>query len=348
MNTNEPSVVSRSKIEDTDFSIGKLILLGLFSAGASFAIVYELGEYLASFRPVFLWFSLAALLMFLVVNLLTTFLVKRFSALLAIAFIETCLPLVLFTNRLTGDLIPIAVGLGLFFVFVLAAFQQGRATLANSIQIKFFTVARPVTPKLVTGALVGVSLVFYLQCVTLGGACVTNASKAMVDQALDVAKPIVNLWIPNTSADQTVNEFFRQFAVAEITSVSLGSRDTPVNLTGKVSEIPVEVRDQLITKFAGDIRTSVEQQVGPLDSTARVRDEVFRLITNYAKGLSDAAKTLASVAVAILLFFTLKGLGFLVYWLINLIAFLVYKLLIAANFATVQYETRNREFVILP
>lgn len=345
---NEPSVVSQSRVEETDFSILKIVILALFSIGTSMAMVYEIREFLASFQYAFLWFAVIALLMFLVLNILSTFFIKRFSIIVGIAFLETCLPLVFFLERVKTDTWPIAIGFFLFFIFVFAGIQKGRSYLKNSITIKFFSTAKMVTPRLVTGVLAGVSIVFYLQCFSVGGMCVGGIGKEVINQVLDFSKPVVNLWIPNVSPDQSVSEFFHQLAISEAGKVYVGTGRILLNTTGGVSEIPTVTRDKIVEQFSTELKSNVEKQTGPLNVKNSVKDEVFRIISEYIKKLSSAMQTLVSLGFAVLFFFSVKGIAFLFYWLINLIAFLVYKLLVAAEFANISYETRNREFVILP
>lgn len=349
MNANEPSVVSQSRVEETDFNIIKIVMLALFSIGTSMAMIYEFGEFLSSLQYAFLWFGITALLMFLVMNILNAFFIKRLSILIGIAFLETCLPILFFLDRVKTEMWPLIIGLLLFFVFVIAGIQQGRMYLKNSVRVKFFSITKMITPKLVTGALIGVSVVFYMQCFSTGGACVNGLGRELLNQSLSASKPIVNIWVPNISPDQTINDFFRQFALSEMARVqSEGGLSSAINLKTGISELPFDVRERIVNQFSGEIRKTVEQKTGPLNSKVSVRDEVFRLISDYVGKFSDATKSLISIGLAILFFFTLKGFAFLLYWFVDLIAFLIYKLLIAANFAAVNYEMQNREFVILP
>ena len=345
---NEPSVVSQSKVEEVDFSILKISLLALFSVGASMAMVYELNEFISSLQYIFLWLGVLALLMFLVVNILNVFFIKHRSILYSLALVETALPILLFMSRIRAELWPLVIAFSLFFVFVVAGLRQGKAYLENSIKIRFFAITKLVTPRLVTGVLIGVSIVFYMQCFSLGGTCAEGVGREFVKQTLNASQPIVNLWVPSVSPNQTVADFFHQFAVAEVNSTSFRMNSAPIITNNGISEIPVKVKDQIIDSFSAQLRKTVEDKVGPLNPKESVLNEVYRVIVQYLSGFSEMMKKLMSVGVAVLLFFLLKGFGFLVYWFVDLVAFLIYKLLIAANFATVNYETRNREFVILP
>ena len=345
---NEPSIVSQSKVEEVDFSILKISFLALFSVGTSMAMIYELNEFISSLQYGFLWLGILALFMFLVINVLNVFFIKHRSILFGIAFAEACLPALFFLSRIRTELWPLAIGFSLFFVFVAAGLRQGRAHLANSIKIRFFATTKLVTPRLVTGVLIGVSILFYMQCFSLGGTCAEGVGREFIRQTLNVSQPIVNIWVPNVSPNQTVTDFFHQFASAEVNSTAFRANNAPIITSNGISEIPVKVKDQIIDSFSNQLRATVEEKVGPLNSKESVLNEVYRIITKYLSGFSDLMKRLMSVGVAVVLFFLLKGFGFLVYWFVDFIAFLIYKLLIAANFATVNYETRNREFVILP
>lgn len=345
---NEPSIVSQSKIEEVDFSIVKISLLALFSVGTSMAMIYELNEFISSLQYGILWLGVLALFMFLVVNILNVFFIKHRSILFGIALAETCLPILLFLSRIRTEMWPLVIGFFLFFVFVAAGLRQGSAHLANSIKIRFFATTKLVTPRLVTGVLIGVSIVFYMQCFSLGGTCAEGVGREFIKQTLNASQPIVNIWVPNVSPNQTITDFFHQFASSEVNSTSFRANTAPIISSNGISEIPVKVKDQIIDNFSNQLKATVESKVGPLNPKESVLNEVYRIITQYLSGFSDLMKRLMSVGVAVVLFFLLKGFGFLIYWFVDLIAFLFYKLLIAANFATVNYETRNREFVILP
>ena len=56
---------------------------------------------------------------------------------------------------------------------------------------------------------------------------------------------------------------------------------------------------------------------------------------------------MVGIGTAALVFFSLKGIVALFYWLIELLAFLVFKFLLTIRFAHVSAEMRSREFISL-
>lgn len=347
MNFNETSIDRQSKVEEVDFSALKILILTFLSVAASMAMIYEFSAFSISLNYLSLWLGLSALFIFTVLNILNAFFIKHIYMLAGIAFLETCLPIVFYPNQIFSINM---VGFLLFFAFVLYGLLAGRNHLMNSIKIRFFSVVSLITPKIVTGALICMSMLFFTNCLSYGnGVCTESFGKSIVNNALDASTPIVNIWIPGVSADQTVSDFFNSFAISQMSKVKLGDGfPENINLSTGISEIPKLLREKIINKFSSDIRSAFEQTTGPLDSNKSVKSEVFRIISEYVKKFSDKTKAIASIGLAVLIFFSLKGIAFLTYWLVNLVAFLVYKLLIAANFAVVNYETRNREFVVLP
>jgi len=75
--------------------------------------------------------------------------------------------------------------------------------------------------------------------------------------------------------------------------------------------------------------------------------EIFRIIKDYVDGIPPATKSVFSVVLAVLFFFSARGIAFLLYWLPELIAFLMFKLFMVTGFAYVGLESRSREFIML-
>jgi len=121
-----------------------------------------------------------------------------------------------------------------------------------------------------------------------------------------------------------------------------------INLRDGLKELPPDIQNKVMTVLSEELRKKTEEKVGPLNPNAKVSDVLYQYIKDWVMSLSSSMKMGLGVGLTVFLFFSLKSVMFFLYWIINLIAFLIFKLLIVANFAVPGYETRTREFVILP
>jgi len=344
-----PEIISQSKIEETDYNALKIILLGVIGVAASIFTVYEFDQFLLTFQYAFLWFALSGMLAFLVINILLTFFVKHFTITFGIILTETFAPILFFVSQFSKPNIEILfVGFILFFVFTLFGLGRGVRTFRNSIRMKFFEITKVVTPKLVTGILILASFLFYGEYF-LWGSANEAMTRTVFNGTLKSTESVVHLWYSDVSSEQTVNDFFGSIIAAQLKKTPQITIDgVPVNIRDGLKDLTPEMQKKVMSTLSDELRKKAEEKVGALNPDAKVGDVIFEYIKDWISTLSSSMKLTLGVGVTILLFFSIKSLMFLFYWLINVIAFLIFKLLIVANFAVPGYETRTREFVLLP
>jgi len=344
-----PEIVSQSKIEETDYNALKITLLGVIGVAASIFAVYEFDQFLLTFQYAFLWFALAGMLAFLVINILLTFFVKHFAITFGIILAETFTPLIFFISKFSKPNIEILiVGFFLFFIFILLGVGRGIGRFRNSIKMKFFEIAKTTTPKLVTGILILASVLFYGEYF-LWGSVNENMARTIFEETLKSAEPITHLWYSDISSDQTVSQFFGSLVATQLKKTpQVTINGVAVNMRDGLKELPPEAQKKIMDTLSDELRKKAEEKVGTLNPNAKVSDVLFQCIKDWIATLSSNIKLILGIGITILLFLSVKSIMFLLYWLINLIAFLIFKLLIVANFAVPGYETRTRDFVLLP
>lgn len=344
-----PEIISQSKIEETDYNALKITLLGVIGVAASIFAVYEFDQFLLTFQYAFLWFALFGTVAFIVINILLSFFVKHFLITFGIIFAETFAPIVFFTSQFSKPNIEILIiGFVLFFVFTLLGVGRGVNRFRNSIKMKFFEITKVITPKLVTGILILASILFYGEYF-LWGSVNESMARTVFDQTLRSTESIAHLWYSDISGDQTVNAFFESIITTQLKKTPQVIIDgVPVNMREGLKELTPEMQKKIMGALSDGLRKKVEEKVGTLNPDAKVSDVLFQYIKDWIATLSSNMKLIFGIGITVLLFFSVKSVMFLLYWLINLIAFLVFKLLIVANFAVPGSETRTREFVLLP
>lgn len=344
-----PEIISQSKIEETDYNALKITLLGVIGVAASIFTVYEFDQFLLTFQYAFLWFALSGMLAFIVVNILLSFFVKHFTITFGIILAETFAPIVFFISKFSKPNIEILViGFFLFFLFTILGVGRGVSRFRNSIKMRFFEIAKTITPKLVTGVLILASVLFYGEYF-LWGSVNETMTRTIFNETLRSAEPITHLWYSDISGDQTVNDFFSSLVTTQLKKTpQVTINGVLVNLRDGMKELPPDMQKKVMDTLSEELRKKAEEKVGTLNPNAKVSDVLYQYIKDWIASLSSPMKMGLGVGLTVLLFFSIKSVMFLLYWLINLIAFLVFKLLIVANFAVPGYETRTREFVLLP
>jgi len=70
-------------------------------------------------------------------------------------------------------------------------------------------------------------------------------------------------------------------------------------------------------------------------------------LTENFLNIPNQIKILITIGVGLLIFFSFKGIGLILIWPLSFIAFLIYELLLAVNFAKITLEQRSKEEISL-
>jgi hypothetical protein len=354
---NHVNVVSQSKDEERDRSVWKVAVLGVIGLGANLLATSALRTYLATATSELLFVIAGAALICLTMFVLQALFVKSSLLLRTVVLVETLGPLVLFTDKLFPEpsLVLVAAGV-LFFFFANMGSMRGLRQAAANMSIRFFDTARTVIPKALTGGLLFMTALIYLTYFSWG--TLNDAvGRRFVNQMLTSADPALRLYFSRVSVDQTVNAFLAEVVRSQLEGErnNLLERLVPESnlpvLDGEGLDVfrnlPVPQRDLIIARVAESFRTSLGAIVGPLDPQEPVRDAVYRILEQRFSSLSPSQYATFTIGGLVLVFFALKGFLSLFHWLIAVVAFLVFKLLMALGFARTGVATQTREFAIL-
>ncbi|MBI2278995.1 MAG: hypothetical protein HYU81_02965 [Candidatus Brennerbacteria bacterium] len=348
---NSVNVVSQSKDEERDTKPLKIAGFAAAAIGANLLAVKSLTAYLAAATPELLLVAAGAGTLFIATLTLQAFFVKSSLLLRGLVLAEILAPLAFFTERLfPSPSVPLLVAALLFFLFAATGSVRGLRHAATGISVRFFDIAHAVIPKAITGALLFMTVVTYLTYVSWGTIGETMGKK-FVSQFLSSSEPLVRLYAPRFSAGQSVGTLFEDVVRAELEKGRGATLENIATTEGSPEvvfrDLPVPVRDALVAQATERLRRSIEPAVGPLDPQETVRDAAYRILERRISSLSPSQYAAFSVGAFVLVFFSLKGFFSLFHWLIALIAYLVFKFLMALGFARVGVATQTREFVLL-
>lgn len=347
--TQTPLIISQSREVESDTSVWKITLVGVVGAILGFCGAYFANRFLETGDYGFIWFSVLWSGLFFSVCVLSVFFIKSPRALKSIAFAWGLVPVAFLFPHLfsVNPSYPLIAAL-LVYAFALAAgVRHGSGILSNSVHIKFFEVAKSTLPKVVTGFLILLSVLVYLNYFEWGKFN-ERLGRALVSQSLVAGEPALKVWLPAVSFTDTVREFFSSIAESQLRNA------TPDIVTrslseyqGGFAELPSAQKAMLVTALADEMQGSLEKFTGPLDRNAPMSDAVYQGLKGYAGRLPAEMQAWGGILVALLVFATLKGVAFLFYWLIEGLTFVIFKLLLVTNFAHIATEMRAREFIVL-
>lgn len=341
-------VISESKEAEIDNNIWKIVLLLVLGILTSIASVAGFNRLLSGWDSVFIFPTLIAFIFFLVFTVLQIFLIKSRVKFALIAFLESFAPLVLFQDRIYPQ--PEWVLLGgtiLAFIFLFSAMNRGRQMLADSVRLSFFRTSRMFLSRAALGFFFLFTTLIYLNYFSWG-LFNEKMGKTMVAGMLSSSEPIMNVIVPGVPITGTAEELIRALAASQLRDSSqkfLSSIDTSAE--AQFRYLPARDQEIIIGQFSSQLEKVFQDKFEGFKLSDKVSDIAFSFISDYAAKLNSSSPWIIPISVCILFFLAVKGIFAVIYWLIALIAFLIFKLLIAFGFARISSEERNREFVLL-
>jgi len=345
-----PTIISQSGAVETDQNFYKVIIFGVIIVLLGIAGVYCFNQFLITAESANFVLSLVASIIFLALVVLQVFFVKSRTRLIFLLFIEAIAPLVIFYSHfLSGFPLPLLIGFGLFFVFLCLGIIRGRRILANSLKVNFWIVAKSVIPKATSGLLLFFAILVYLNYFVWG-----NFNEAVgqrfVSGFIRSGEPIIRIWVPDFSVENSVGDTINVFMEKQMSSMNF-DKNSNIGSDTSFSKLSDEAKKNLVENAAKGFKNYFllyfSKNLNLFNMKDSVGAAVYNFLKNYMNQLSVANKSIVGIVISFIVFLTLKSIAFFLYWLIEFISFLIFKFLLAINFAHITLETRSREFISL-
>jgi len=329
----------------------KIISIGVMGTLSSLAVAGYGARFFAGGDLDAAFLALLFVALFLVMATLETFLIKRFGVLLLLAFLQSAGPLALFVEKIKdpgGGRKLIFFAAGILFLLQIIGMKEGRAVLENSLKIKAMQTAKAVMPKITTGLILFMSILFYLTYFTWGG-WNDAVGRRISDKVWQGINPILRIWVEGANTNQTADEFLRAVTEAEIRKMKTKAAQER-SAEFDLDLLAPEERESRIEEIVQRVKTEIERISGTFDGNEKMSEVVYRTLKKQAESVGLASKNLgkfAGIALALIVFGFLRSLAFLVNWIAELVAVGALKLLLAAGFAEVKFESASREKIEL-
>jgi len=347
MNGN-PVVVSQSLEEEVDRSLWKILLLVLLAAFLNVGAIHYFNQFLLTGQ--FGYFLVSAVLggFFLAFIVLDTMLIKDWKKLQFAMILFVVAPLILYYEKLYP--VPsqiLLIGSVIFLVLLSSASRRGFNLQSALLKVKFSSIAKVILPKAAAGLFIFLTILLYLQYFEWGKFD-EKVGKNFLFQSLSAAEPIVKIFYTNFSFNYPISKVLNAIAEAQLKKSRpdfLSSITSDLSLD--FSKLPEKTQKKLIEQAVGEIKKFLVSLLGDLNDQMTVKDYIFDFLKNRVQGFLGQAKFAFGFIVAAIFFSLLKSIEVSLRWLIVFAGFLIYKFLLAINFAHIGLETRSREFVVL-
>lgn len=339
-----PEVIKQSEESEEDRSFWKVLILAALGAASVFLSFFLFDKFLIEGNLTRALGSVFFAALFLSLFVLQVFLTKSRAKIALLSLLQAIAPLLLFIERIyPTPSLPLVLAFAAFFLFLVAAAARGEREISNSMTIRFFAVAKSIVGRAVAGLLIVFSVLLYLTYFVWGGFN-ESFSKRLTDQTLAASEPLIGTFLVEVSFGDTVSDFFRTLAENELRKIKVGPEGESAI---EFQRLPPKEQERIIGEISLEFEKQAEKIAGPLNASATVKDEVFRVIKDYVEEMPAATKSVLSVGLAVLFFFSARGIAFLFYWLPEFIAFIIFKIFLVTGFAYVSLESRSREFIML-
>ncbi|MEK7464381.1 MAG: hypothetical protein AAB617_01235 [Patescibacteria group bacterium] len=346
--TQNPTIISQSKEAEEDRGWFKITLFALLGILSVYAGSYFFNEFLITALYSRFFASVLFFVLFLAFVVLYPFIIKSGVKKGLILLLQAIAALSVFFDRLYPVPNYILLGAGLVLcLFLLSGINRSSQILNNSLSIKFLSATKAGLPKMVTGLLIFLSVLFYLNYFEWGK-FTDKLGQNLVVGIIDSSEPVVKFWFSDINFSGSVGTFLDSVALSQLKRLRFDAvKSSQNNFADNFQNLLPAQKAAMEKQVSLGLKTFIENKVGPLNASAPLKEMVYSLLKKNFNQLPSATKSIFGLLSAFVFFLTLKGFAFLFYWLIEAVAFIIYKFLIITGLAYISLESRSREFVIL-
>lgn len=336
----QPGTFLKTTPEDIDVnrSLWKevvVIMLGVIPA-LSAGYLISTGSFL---------YGVVLMTLFVIMFAVQTIFLKSIDRTLSTAFLESVGFTAPFYVVASWDYLLIAWFL--MFIFLLIGFAGAHRELKGSLKIRFSTTVRAPLTYSIVGVLVVVGLVYASLFIERG----VFFAKQTFAGFMASSDPVVDIFIPGFSSTQTMDQ-----AVHTIVSSNNAVGEKILGFVGAQSPVPVDLellseedKENIVDQVASEMSKSMAVAFGSTyRPEASLADNVYdRYVIPWVEGLTKQQRTYVGISAVLLLVITVRSMAFILYIPLIFIAYIIYQILLASNFAVMRLEPCSREILVL-
>ncbi|MEK9154729.1 MAG: hypothetical protein AAB596_01515 [Patescibacteria group bacterium] len=313
---------------EVDQSLSKIIVLAIFGIVFSLIFSYFLNLFFSRGNLLFVSISAGAAFLFSISVLLQSIFIKDFWRSILIISIEGLILIAGFYGEINLFVSGSAV---VATLLLFLAYWSAKKEMDNMLKINFWRVSKVVLPK----AIAALAIFFSFSYVsTVGSGFVFP--KAYFEDIFFSSSAIVKNFYPAFNPSYSIKEF------------AFNSAKDQLNNLPQAKLLSESEKNRLINQSAGEFEARLAVYFGEnFNSELKISDAVYDLLSQKFSQLPKNARTLVLFGVAMLIFLIIEGFALPIRWVISLLAYVIFEILLAIDFAVVILEGRSREIIVL-
>lgn len=317
-------IVPQNKFDYKIFVLDLLSILSALAAGYSYRLFLDGTEtpFLSSFN-----YLLVSAAVFFTLSALENVLVKSWRRRILAVFLESLSLLAAFYDY---PFYLAAVSALLIFLFILWGEQEGQAEIKNNTSIRFLRIIKLQFKKMVTGFSLAAAVI-YMAAASGNGALI---SRETFSGFFDASSGFTKYFYPGNDFNISMAEWARNFVVSQ-----LRQRNDFQNL-------PPDQQQKAIENTTENFLKSLSEKLGvKINPEKSVKDNAYEVISSKMKELKENLGNSFIIFWTLIVFLFIRSFGFLFYWPVSWLAWLVYKFLLEMKIIEVKGEPSIREYV---
>ncbi len=304
------------------YQSAKIKIYGIIAATTITALL--VGYFFSQNSPIY---GAIALVFFLNCFILQTILIDDTQYLVSATIISGIAITAPFYNLFSTYLVVVTA---ILIIFMLSAVHSGRKALGNMLSINFFRIARLILASMISGIVVFLTAIMILNSGF-------SISEGKISRIIDVAvAPIARKYIPEFSSDMKVEDVLMNIVLRS----AAGDKE--------FAAFPPNVQKQIMAKSVRGLQGRIEKSLGVgIDPALSVAENVNEFLQLKIGSLTSSAKVLWSIILIGFVLISVKGIEFIIYIPIALLAYLSYELLLSFGLFIIQRESKSRDVILL-
>jgi len=326
----------------------KSIIVDIVAVASAGVFGYAFFRYLTTGLSI-AWL-IAALLLWAVLEVVETFLMKSVSRRLLVLILESVAAMAFFTHAALEIVLVTGV---VVFAILAWGYLAGRSDIANSIEIQFFRTTGSVLGKFATAALLFMILVYVPNI----GPSTVLISQGSFRKFFDWSTGFVSGFYPNISLNGDFQSFATSLAKMELQNnpnfQAMSSQEQTNTLTAATTQIEhsfgvspssTAATSSGATAPVGTISTSTPSSA-PVPPTAPTSDAFYNFFVGMLQAWQAEGPTWFAIGWGVVLFFALRTLGIVFVWVAQFVSLIFYEILLATGFMKITEVTQTKEII---
>lgn len=323
------NLIEQNKIpaEERPEGFWRLAVLDFASILSALLLGYSYFQYVAGVLSY--WYLAGAFLFFSAASIIQAFVARnatRRTTVIAVEAAAITVPAVFYSGILV-----VLLAWFIVFLFLLMGYFGSRAEMRNEVEIQFFKASRSMEGKLVTGVLLAMIILYVPQA--QGNQLFM--SQPNFDMVYGWAANFVENFYPGAGLNGSFGAFSMSLAKAELANNSAFAALSP------------EQQANALSQASANLSATVAKATGVAPAANEpVSNILYRYLVSLIMGLRNQFQQEFVLAWIILLFLVLRTVGVFAVWAAQLVALVVYEVLLASNFMHIEEETQTKEIVL--